>query len=121
MLISEQYTVLQWCSWFLYTDEPEIQNRINSANRCVYACNRILSTKSLSHKTKTRIYKTITGGERKEETWPVLAHSCVLVCYRAVISGASPHSRPCESFILAMELFVFSNVAFLQSVTHLKC
>ncbi|KAG8241595.1 hypothetical protein J6590_083597 [Homalodisca vitripennis] len=44
----------------------------------------------------------------------------VLVCCRAVISGASPHSQPCELFILAMELFVFSNVAFLQSVTHLR-
>ncbi|KAG8328596.1 hypothetical protein J6590_106464, partial [Homalodisca vitripennis] len=38
---------------------------------------------------------------RKEETWPVPAHSCVLVCCRAVISGASPHSQPCELFILA--------------------
>ncbi|KAG8252462.1 PHD finger protein 14 [Homalodisca vitripennis] len=46
---------------------------------------------------------TCTGGERKEETWPVPAHSCVLVCCRAVISGASPHSQPCELFILAME------------------
>ncbi|KAG8285294.1 hypothetical protein J6590_083142 [Homalodisca vitripennis] len=26
-----------------------------------------------------------TGGERKEETWPVPAHSCVLVCCRAHI------------------------------------
>lgn len=41
------------------TDEPEIQNRINSANRCLYACKRILSSKSLSHKTKIRLYKTI--------------------------------------------------------------
>ncbi|KAG8324810.1 hypothetical protein J6590_083084 [Homalodisca vitripennis] len=39
----------------------------------------------------------------KEETWPVPAHSCVLVCCRPVISGASPHSQPCELFILAME------------------
>ncbi|KAG8241736.1 hypothetical protein J6590_080228 [Homalodisca vitripennis] len=56
-----------------------------------------------------------TGSERKEETWPVPAHSCVLVCCRALISGASPHRQPCELFILAMELFVFSNVAFLQN------
>lgn len=41
------------------TDELEIQNRINSANKCFYACSRILASKSLSHKTKIRLYKAI--------------------------------------------------------------
>ena len=41
------------------TDEIEIQSRINSANKCFHACNRLLSSKSLSHKTKIRLYKTI--------------------------------------------------------------
>ncbi|KAG8245867.1 hypothetical protein J6590_097661 [Homalodisca vitripennis] len=77
-----------------------------------------ISIPTIKRKLKGRSLNT--GGERKEETWPVPAHSCVLVCCRAVISGASPHSQPCELFILAMELFVFSNVAFLQSVTHLR-
>ena len=41
------------------TDELEIQSQITSANKCFHACNRLLSSKSLSHRTKIRLYKTI--------------------------------------------------------------
>lgn len=38
---------------------PEIVNRITLANRCMFACNRILSSKVISQRTKIRIYHTI--------------------------------------------------------------
>jgi hypothetical protein len=41
------------------TEVTEIQNRLNLANRCFYACNKLMSSKLLSHTTKIRIYKTI--------------------------------------------------------------
>lgn len=41
------------------TAEPEIQKRFNSVKWCSYACNWILSSKSLLHKTKIILYKTI--------------------------------------------------------------
>lgn len=40
-------------------EELEVINRLNSANRSLHACNRLLSSKLLSHNTKLRIYKTI--------------------------------------------------------------
>ncbi|KAL1446132.1 hypothetical protein WDU94_005544 [Cyamophila willieti] len=40
-------------------EETEIQNRIKLANKCLGACNKVMSTKLLSHCSKIRIYKTI--------------------------------------------------------------
>jgi len=40
-------------------EENEIRSRITTANRCFMACNRLMSSKMLSRKTKIRIYKTI--------------------------------------------------------------
>ena len=49
-----------------HKEEPEIQNRLDLANRCLHACNGILSSKALSHKTNIRLHKAIIS--------PVLLH-----------------------------------------------
>lgn len=41
------------------TEETEIQNRLNLANGCFYALNKLMSSKLLSQTTKIRLYKTI--------------------------------------------------------------
>lgn len=41
------------------TEDIEIQNRLNVANRSFYACGKLMKSKLLSRKTKIRMYKTI--------------------------------------------------------------
>lgn len=41
------------------TEDNEIQQRLNSANKSFHACSKLLQSKLLSHSTKIRIYKTI--------------------------------------------------------------
>lgn len=41
------------------SEEREIVNRINLANKCMYACNKFMTSKILSHQTKIKIYKTV--------------------------------------------------------------
>lgn len=41
------------------SEEPEINNRINQANKSMYACNKILTSKILSRQTKFKVYHTI--------------------------------------------------------------
>jgi hypothetical protein len=40
-------------------EEIKVQNRLNLANRCFYACNKIMCSKLLLKTTKIRLYKTI--------------------------------------------------------------
>lgn len=41
------------------SEELEVTNRIRSANKSFYACNKLLSSRLLSYTSKLRLYKTI--------------------------------------------------------------